>query len=130
LMMDEACPFPGPRVCKTGSARIQSGLIDSRDTLGINTPDEARVGVTKSLTCAPIDADQWATEWLDGSPWGQPRGDFIKGYAVGTLPGLEPPESDYPFVASKYSSIFATEPYPIMSVVLTPFPLLTDTNKP
>ena len=123
LTMGSTCPFPGAGVCKTDSVRIESGNIDSRDVLGINTPDEERVGVKKSWTCAPIDADQWATEWVDGASWGYRKGDSIKGYAVGTLPGKQPPESEYPFVATKYSSLYGTEPYPLGSVSRTPFPL-------
>ncbi|KAK4163115.1 hypothetical protein QBC43DRAFT_355491 [Cladorrhinum sp. PSN259] len=119
LTMSEACPFPGDGVCKTQSARIESGLIDSRDVLGINTPDQDRIAVKKSLTCAPIDADRWATEWVAGEQFGRVNGDRIKGYAVGTVPGhavgtvpgLQAPESTYPFAASLYSVSYASEPY-------------------
>jgi hypothetical protein len=121
LTMDKTCPFPGAGVCKTDSVRIESGRIDSRDMLGINTPDKDRVGVKKSLTCVPIDADQWATEWLDGASWGFVEGDAIKGYAVGTLRGEQSTQPEYPFVATQYYSLFGTEPYPLESVSLTPF---------
>ena len=121
LTTGNACPFPGAGVCKTDAVRIESGTIDSRDVLGINTTDEDRVGVKKSWTCAPIDADQWATDWVDGAPWGFAKGDSIKGYAVGTVPGGQPPVSEYPFVTTKYSSLFASDAYPLWSVSRTPF---------
>jgi hypothetical protein len=112
----EACPFPGAGTCKTDAVIIESGRIDSRTTLGINTVDEDRLTVKKSFTCAPVNADQWATDWIDGSQFGYIDGDRIKGYAVGTLPGKEPPQSDYPFVSTMYSTTFATSPYPLTSV--------------
>jgi hypothetical protein len=111
-----ACPFPGDGACKTDAVTIESGRIDSRTTLGINTVDEDRVAVKKSFTCAPINADQWATDWIDGAQFGYVEGDLIKGYAVGTLPGKEPPQSEYPFVSTMYSVTFATSPYPLTSV--------------
>ncbi|KAK4120582.1 hypothetical protein N657DRAFT_674238 [Parathielavia appendiculata] len=113
LTVDETCPFPGAGVCKTGSVSIESARIDSRSTLGINTPDEDRVAVKKSLTCAPINADQWATGWIDGAEFGYVGGDRIQGYAVGTVPDEQPPKSEYPFVATTYSERFATSPYPL-----------------
>ena len=121
LTTGNTCPFPKAGVCKTDAVRIESGTIDSRGVLGINTPDEDRVGVKKIWTCAPLNADQWATDWVDGASWGYTKGDSIKGYAVGTVPGKQPPASEYPLVATKYNSLFASDPYPLTSVSRTPF---------
>lgn len=111
------CPFPGGGVCKTDAARIDSGLIDSRAVLGINTPDQATVGVGKITTCSPIHVDQWATEWIhdgDGLESLSP-GDRFKGYAVGKMPGVEPPGSDYPISVTSYSISLSSVAYPLVS---------------
>ena len=121
LSTERVCPFLGDGVCKTDAVRVESGRIDSRETLGINTPDEDKIVVMKNVTCAPIDADQWATAWLDGEPWDYAEGDLIKAYAVGTRPGLEKPESEYPIVLSLNSWSFASEPYTISLVPLLLF---------
>jgi len=119
LRMDKNCPFPGDGVCKSDAAVVESEVIDSRDTLGINTPDEDRISVKKTLTCVPIDADQWATDWLDAETLGGVAGDKTKGYAVGKVPGLQGFDYDYPFSASNYSAVMASEAYTLLYVMLS-----------
>jgi len=119
LRMDKSCPFPGDGVCKSDAAVVESEVIDSRDTLGVNTPDEDRISVKKTLTCVPIDADQWATDWLDAETLGGVAGDKTKGYAVGKVPGLQGFDYDYPFSASNYSAVMASEAYTLLYVMLS-----------
>lgn len=57
---DAECPFPG--LCKTPSAmRLDTGLLDSHTTFGINAPLNARVQMQRVVTCAPIDTTQFFT---------------------------------------------------------------------
>ena len=109
----EECPFPGAGVCKADKVRVESQVVDSRDTLGINTPDEDRISVKKSLTCVPIDASKWASDWVDGAPFGGLPGDRFKSYAVGRVPNAAPPFSEFPIVASNYSWDMSREPYTV-----------------
>ncbi|KAK0617621.1 hypothetical protein B0T14DRAFT_273593 [Immersiella caudata] len=111
LTMQSQCPFPGDKVCKADSAVVESQVVDSRDTLGINTPDPDRISARKILTCVPIDADQWASDWLDAEPLGGVAGDKLKGYAVGKMPGRQGILAEYPVGVSNYSSIMASQPY-------------------
>jgi len=108
----EPCPFPAA-VCKTKAARIDSGRIDSREVLGVNTQDESRVDIRKVMTCAPIQADQWATPWTPVGTEGRPGlpGDAIRGYAVGTMPG-----GDFPIATTNYSISLSSDPYPLLLV--------------
>jgi hypothetical protein len=114
LTMDKNCPFPGDGVCKAEAAVVESEVIDSRDTLGINTPDGDRISAKKILTCVPIDADQWATDWLAAEPLGGVVGDTLKGYGVGNIPGLQGLRAEYPFAASNYSSVMASAAYTVL----------------
>ncbi|KAK0640637.1 hypothetical protein B0T16DRAFT_460803 [Cercophora newfieldiana] len=111
LTMDKRCPFPGEGVCKTDSAVVESLMIQSRDALGINTRDDDQISAKKTLTCVPIDADQWATDWLDAEIVGGLPGDKMKGYDVGKVPGLEGLRSQYAFGVSNYSSMTSSAPY-------------------
>jgi hypothetical protein len=120
MEIDQPCPFPGDGVCKTGAVRIESGPVDSRTVLGINTRDEDRIVVTKTLTCVPIDADRWSTGWVEGEPFGEAVGNFINGYAVGTLPYAEPPVSEYPLFCTKYGIRYSNDAYPIRRVPSSP----------
>ncbi|KAK3367553.1 hypothetical protein B0H63DRAFT_489405 [Podospora didyma] len=113
LTMDKACPFPGERVCTADAARIESGLIDSRGGLGINTVDDERIYVRKLMKCAPIDAERWATGWVDGEPWGYREGDKVQGYVVGSLRNKTALGAEYPFRVSLNSLRYGIVPYPL-----------------
>jgi hypothetical protein len=114
LTMQSRCPFPGDKVCKTDAAVVESQAVDSRDILGINTPDTDRISAKKTLTCVPIDADQWASDWIDAVSLGGVPGDKLKGYAVGKAPGRQGILADYPVGVSNYSSVMASQPYTIL----------------
>lgn len=50
------CPF-SPEMCNgpiNGSIQFDTGLIDSRDDLGINARDEDRVQYRRVMTCSPV----------------------------------------------------------------------------
>ncbi|GAM88114.1 hypothetical protein ANO11243_061450 [Dothideomycetidae sp. 11243] len=52
---NEPCPFPG--YCQDGEMSafsVSTGLIDSREHLGVNTNDSGRVAFQKRQTCAPL----------------------------------------------------------------------------
>lgn len=112
--MVKKCPFPGDGVCKTDAAVVESHVIDSRDTLGINTPDSDRISVTKTISCVPIDADPWATDWMDAEPLGGVVGDTLKGYTVGTAPGKQGLQAKYPIAVTNYSTVMASESYTLL----------------
>jgi hypothetical protein len=58
---DAECPFPG--LCTSNTARrLDTGLLDSGNTFGINTPSNLRVQVQRVVTCAPIDQTRIFTE--------------------------------------------------------------------
>jgi len=125
LSMVQKCPFPGDGVCKTDTAVVESHVIDSRDTLGINTPDSDRVSVTKTMSCVPIDADPWASDWMDAEHLGGVVGDTLKGYAVGTFPGKQGYavgifpgkqgfQAEYPIAVTNYSTVMASESYTLL----------------
>ena len=51
-----SCPF-SDGICKGGAAyKMDTGIIDSHDHLGINTPKSERVSYRKVTTCSPIRA--------------------------------------------------------------------------
>jgi hypothetical protein len=59
-MTHTACPFPG--ICTNNSAvRLDTGLLDSNDVFGINTPSDLRVKMQRVFTCSPIDTDRYFT---------------------------------------------------------------------
>ncbi|KAK1752710.1 hypothetical protein QBC47DRAFT_405025 [Echria macrotheca] len=52
------CPFSS-RICGTQKAmHVDTGYIDSQRDLGINTPPESAIRFRKTLTCAPILAEE------------------------------------------------------------------------
>lgn len=111
--MKKKCFFPDSGICKTDAARIESSYVDSRDTLGINTPDEDRISFKKSLTCAPIDLERWATGWVDAEPFGGVPSDTGKAYALGKVAGSEGIFADHSFAVTNYSLRMSSEPYSV-----------------
>ena len=55
------CPF-AETMCKSknGNIKIDTGLIDTQDALGVNTPPNDRVFFRNSLHCAPLITDGYA----------------------------------------------------------------------
>jgi hypothetical protein len=57
---DAECPFPG--LCTNHTAlSLDTGLLDSHETFGINTPSNLRVQMQRVITCAPIDHTRYFT---------------------------------------------------------------------
>lgn len=57
MSRNEGCPFPGgDKIClrNTGNFRIDTGIIDSHEDFGINSPPENRIGISFELKCAPL----------------------------------------------------------------------------
>ncbi|OTB01373.1 hypothetical protein M426DRAFT_41238, partial [Hypoxylon sp. CI-4A] len=55
MTMTAPCPFDS-KICRSQNAnvRLDTGYIDSNDHLGLNAPNDARVGVRYVLECAPL----------------------------------------------------------------------------
>jgi hypothetical protein len=58
------CPFAG-NACLTPAVRFDSGLLNSNDDLGMNSPSKFSLSLRRITTCAPIDAEKYATRWRD-----------------------------------------------------------------
>jgi hypothetical protein len=58
------CPF-GSNACLTPAVRFDSGPLNSNDDLGINSPMKHSLSLRRVTTCAPIDAEKYATQWRD-----------------------------------------------------------------
>jgi hypothetical protein len=57
------CPF-NDELCqeKDGAFEMDTGLLDSREDLGLNTPDKSRLFYRRVTTCAPIHTAPYARE--------------------------------------------------------------------
>lgn len=64
------CPF-GNNSCITPAVRLDTGLLNSNDDLGLNSPSHDSLSFRRVTTCAPINVEQYATTW---------RSDMIEGY--------------------------------------------------
>jgi hypothetical protein len=62
-----SCPFGGG-ACAGQAMRFDSGVIDSNRDLGINYPRAEGMSMRRITTCAPIDAEKYATNWVDNLP--------------------------------------------------------------
>jgi hypothetical protein len=51
---DTACPFDSSICTVPAAYKMDTGIIDSRKDLGINTPHSSRVGFRKVTTCSPL----------------------------------------------------------------------------
>jgi hypothetical protein len=55
---DAECPFSG--LCTNHTARtLDTGLLDSSSTFGINSPSNHRVQMQRAITCAPLNLTQF-----------------------------------------------------------------------
>jgi hypothetical protein len=57
------CPFGGKSCGTSKSVRYDSGRISSSKHLGINFPESEDVSIRRVTSCAPIDSEQYATDW-------------------------------------------------------------------
>ena len=59
---NESCPFPGgDKICIRNSTnlRIDTGMVDSNDYLGINAEPRNRFSLRNVLTCAPLRTEEY-----------------------------------------------------------------------
>ncbi|KLU91505.1 hypothetical protein MAPG_10023 [Magnaporthiopsis poae ATCC 64411] len=63
------CPF-GDGVCAepSGAITLDTGLIDSNDHLGVNSPPGDRIKYQKIMTCSPIRAENYSSPWMAKPP--------------------------------------------------------------
>ena len=64
------CPFGGDGICRTGdhgAYQMETCLLDSHVHLGINAPAQDRVTFRHSVTCAPLQLEQYIDVTKDNS---------------------------------------------------------------
>jgi len=66
--LSQHCPFHPP-VCAIGhqSIAFDTGLIDSRDDLGINAADEDRLQYRRITTCTPLNDHKYVSGWQNAT---------------------------------------------------------------
>jgi len=66
VVTDVECPFGADdddnSLCIAPAIRMDSNFIDTRDNLGLNTPDADRLFYRHVTTCAPINANAYLTD--------------------------------------------------------------------
>jgi len=62
----DICPFL--EGCITPAITISSGIIDSKDYVGMNAPLDNRIQYEKKLSCAVLEADKYATDFPSPGP--------------------------------------------------------------
>jgi hypothetical protein len=83
--MQAACPFGGD-ACATKAARIDSGILDSNNDIGLNAPPKESVSFRRVTTCAPIQVSRYATVWKDNltEAYGNKTTTRVKFYEFGS----------------------------------------------
>lgn len=113
------CPF-ATKVCMGEAITFDTGRISSRD-LGINTPNDQLVDIRKTLTCAPLAIEQYASGWTSEQKPGldfhyqslQPN-DTYKYYNLGPLLSDGTPQSEYTFAFSNAAFNTQDQAYRLM----------------
>jgi hypothetical protein len=88
---NSSCPFKNG-ICLMGDTAAYSmdtGFLDSREHLGINSPPGTSVHLRKITTCAPLQLDGYATKFKatsDDALWR--AGDFVITYHYGKMPAI------------------------------------------
>lgn len=56
------CPFPGVDICRlqTSNLRLDTGLLDSSEVFGLNSPKSQRIFFRNVLECAPLVTESFA----------------------------------------------------------------------
>lgn len=112
---DVECPFSG--LCANHAAlSLDTGLLDSHVTFGINTPPHLRVQMQRIVTCAPIDHAQFFTsrptppDILKKYNYRDPLpGELLYEWAMGPLTGSLRPYNSTVWMSnytSEFSKIF------------------------
>lgn len=65
VLVDQNAPCPFANLCLSNNSnlRLDTGLINSRYDLGINTPIDERVWYRKVLHCAPLKTDAYTAQY-------------------------------------------------------------------
>ncbi len=74
------CPFADD-ICQTSGVLLDSGILDSRFDMGINTPKADSIGFRSQAACAVLKQDGYVSDWqsdpigpvLQQGPGGEPR---------------------------------------------------------
>ena len=85
--LNASCPF-SPEMCLLGSNtayRMDTGMIDSHDGLGINGPKKDRVQYRKVTTCSPIQTKGYTTVVNDTQGGSPTLGDRLIQYFYGNF---------------------------------------------
>ncbi|KAM0327626.1 hypothetical protein ACHAQA_005919 [Verticillium albo-atrum] len=94
-----SCPFPDDICGLPDAFQVDTGFIDSSSDLGINADEGDRIRFRKLLTCVPMPTEQFATDWVDQSPFENTLlGDKYKYFNVGSTQ-----DGDYTWAVSNYS---------------------------
>lgn len=64
--LTDACPFK--EGCIAPAITVRSGYLDSDLDVGVNAQPSQRIQFEKILTCAPLDADSYASNWTTTAP--------------------------------------------------------------
>lgn len=102
------CPFAGADTCRLQSSnlRLDTGLLDSSEFFGLNSPESQRIFFRNVLECAPLVTEPYSryistsvnnyTVYSYGSDWSG----LNYTYQVETLDGQYTRQGDNPFRAS------------------------------
>jgi hypothetical protein len=66
VSLTDPCPFQSG--CTAPAITVRSGNLDSDRDVGVNAPPSGRIQFEKILSCAPLDADSYATNWTASGP--------------------------------------------------------------
>jgi len=86
------CPF-SPELCFSSSAvyKMDTGLVDSHEILGLNAHKDDRLKYRRVTTCAPIDATKFMRNTTDSN------GDLNQEYSLGTVTYLKQGDVTYKY---------------------------------
>jgi hypothetical protein len=96
-------------ICLAPSVTFESGYIDTHSDMGLNAPPQGRISVQKRMSCAPIDAERFSSDWITvpiqyGLPWHQTNlTTLVKPYYFGQLLGTST-ETNLTFTVTNYTS--------------------------
>lgn len=118
------CPFGGKSCGTSNSVRYDSGRISSSKQLGINFPESEDVSIRRVTSCAPIDSEQYATDWKPNriEAFGGKTNTSVRFWEFGKGPQgcratiLQNQTDDTTFCVSQYQKDYWQEPYTVLYV--------------
>jgi hypothetical protein len=78
-------------ICLAPPVTFESDYIDTHSDMGLNASPQERISVRKRMSCTPIDAERFSSDWmarpiLYGPPWNQTNlTALVKSYYFGQL---------------------------------------------